>query len=257
MIRKIVNQSNQPNLTLEMENLKKENQALLSQFRLLQEQLQQKKNADEEKNLESEAEKIQKQQAQLAEEANLRKILNEATVSERSHTGEIDDLTPKDMISIMSDVVGKAMEANSQLLESKLEQRFKALTNPLNERLEGTQKALLQMMAENSVGSARSKYKDFDDFREDIGKILQKAPTLSPDEAYLLAKSKKATTVPVQRQVESERPNLSPYPDANNVSEEETDVDVEPEYTSKKAEFQNAAMKAIEKVLSSRKTPNS
>ena len=233
--------------------LQKSNQALLTQNQLLQEQLQQKKSVDEERQLESEAEQVKKQQAQLAEDANLRSILAQATRPDSLGDRDIDELSQKDMIDIVANSVGKALDAQSKLMEQKLSEMLK----PTNERLNGTQKALIEMMAANSVKKARDQYQDFDEYREDVGRILQENPMLSPERAYVLAKAEKSLTTPAQREVASERPNnatpyLQPHQDENAESYEDEEPTEEPSGISTRRDFRDQVSKAIDKVLAGR-----
>lgn len=227
------------------------NTYLEAQARLLHEQLLQKKSDDEETKLQQAADQLKKEQAALEEEANLRKSLSQAFPMQKLSDDQ-DSLKPDQMISIMGDAVGKAIDAQTKLVLSKVSEMMKQNTSSLDSKITGTQEALIKLMAGLSINEAKSQYKDFDEFSPDISKILSSTQGLSPEDAYLLAKSRKASQTPSQRQVETERPNegIQPLSRRETSSREESDQD-QPK-ASAKSIFQEATRKAIDKILAAR-----
>lgn len=201
--------------------------------------------------------KIQQEQAKLKEEADLQKLLNDATQPSKIGVESVDEISQKDMINILAGTVGKALDAQSKLME----QRTAQLVSGLTERIDGTQKVIMEMMARGQVSKAQEKYKDFGEYREDIKKLLTENPNLSPERAYLLAKTEKSMLTPPQQRTETERPVNAPsyYPNTEEEEVEELEEEVEDERTSyvdpRKA-FRDAAMKAIDKVISARQNAN-
>ena len=245
---------NQSQLAELLAEQKKANESLLLQVRLLQEQLNKGKSEDEEKKLQSEAEKIRKDQEALLEEANLRKVLAEASkVGSREEGSDFDELSNKEVLEVLSEALGKSLEAHAKLTKNEI---AKSLTST-NEKLDGTQKVLMQLMAGMSVNQARGKFSDFDKHKEAIGKIISAHPSLTPEDAYLLAKAQEASKVPNKAQAESERPNLNPesliFSNQEETEEEELESETaQGEITNPRVAFRDAASKAIDKVLAAR-----
>jgi hypothetical protein len=67
----------------------------------------------------------------------------------------------------------------------------------------------MSVVAGLGLSEARKKFSDFDDYRQDIGGILEKYPNMDFEDAYIMAKSKRAGTVPPRSQTETERPAAS------------------------------------------------
>lgn len=232
---------------------------LEAQVKLLQEQLLLKKSDDEEIKLQQQAEKLQKEQAVLEEEANLRKTLSQAFPQQRSakvDDDEDDQLKPDQMASIMADAVGKALDAQSKLMLSKVGEVIKRTSEAQDNKITGIQQALIKLVAGMSVDQAKSQFKDFDQFAPDIKEILTNTQGLSPEQAYLLAKAQRSIKSPSQREVETERPNeaAGPYSrereESSLSSREAEDANQQP--LSSKAVFKNAVDKAISKILAAK-----
>ncbi|KKK59537.1 hypothetical protein LCGC14_3033410, partial [marine sediment metagenome] len=62
------------------------------------------------------------------------------------------------------------------------------------------------MIANIGVKDARSKHKDFDEHIPEITEVLNTYPGMDYNDAYLLAKSKKAGALPPRGQIDTEKP---------------------------------------------------
>ena len=65
------------------------------------------------------------------------------------------------------------------------------------------------MHASSGVQAARSQFKDFDDYREDIATVIEAYPGIDIAHAYILAKGIKGAQVPAKNQTDSEKPSRS------------------------------------------------
>lgn len=248
-----LNQDNQKKAKTDQDHqqtdLAEQNKLLQAQLTLYQEQLKQSTDETERNRLEKEAEKFKLQQEALEEEANLRKTLGTAFPTEFTRKPDDDEGEPKlnqqQMISIMGEAVGKAIDANSKLLQSK----FAEIIRTRDEKLDATQNALVKLMANMSVNEARSVYPDFDTYREDIAKVLQATPGLSPDDAYLLAKARKSSSQPGPNVIETERPHTAISRTDEHASPRESD---ESRPRNARRDLREAIGAAIDKTIAAR-----
>lgn len=121
---------------------------------------------------------------------------------------DIDDdkferLTNKQLIDVVADAVDGAIKASNELVKKDLIKQYQKDM----QRLEGLEKATMGVIAHLGLSDVRNKFSDFDEFKEDIGKVMEKYPNIGYEDAYFIAKSKKAGAVPPRSSVESERPD--------------------------------------------------
>ena len=228
--------------------LEQRNQFLETQDKVLREQLQLKLNASEEILLEQEAEKIKKEEEQLKEETNLQRILDDALKTDkRDSDGEPTPLSQKELVAVIAEAVGKATDATAKLTTKEMEKKL----SETNTQIGGMQKVLIDLLSGMSVGQARSEFPDFDEFKEDAARIHRSHPSLSPKDAYLLAKAQKASGMPDKKKIESERPNDIPiYP--SNKGRELSERNESNAPKNPRADFKDAVSDAIDKVLAAR-----
>jgi len=259
-LKKKKDQQNQPPASAkELEEMRTKYASLEAQTKLLQEQLLLKRSDDEESKAQQAAERLQKEQAALEQEADLRKTLSQA-FPQRSAKSDDDDGTEglklSEVTGVMADAVGKAIDAQSKLILSKVGEMMKRTTGELDNKISGTQQALIKLVAGLSVDQAKGQYKDFDEFAPDIRELLSKTQGLSPEDAYLLAKARKASKTPSQQETETERPSQSMLPSSSrdNVPENEEPEEGEQgdHQLSARKVFRDAVSKAIDKQLAAR-----
>ena len=224
---------------------------LKSQVTHLQEQLTQKSDESSQQRLEAAAEKLKLQNEALEEEADLRKTLGTAfPVGPKAvdEDGEPTSLDPQQMVSIMGEAVGKAIDASTKLLEGK----FDKILASRDEKIKNTETAVIRLIAGMSVKEAQESNPDFDTYREDVASILSKTDGLSPQDAYLLAKSRRASTQPDAKKIESERPHssVSRTEDFSTPPSREPAEDTRPRNTRR--DFRDACGKAIDEMLAKR-----
>lgn len=241
-------------------NAKKENQmdkkeptpteiALTSQVKLLQDQLQKIELDRSDAKLEENAERLKKEKDALVREADLRGALSDAFTPDKTGKADVEDLDQKELITIMADAVGSTSVAQGKLILNRVEEMMKET----NEKVLGTQKALVGLMAGMSVNQARSNFKDFDQYKEDIGGILESTSGLSPEDAYLLAKSRRAKDQLTQGEVETEKPSGSmTIASSHQEKKISSGSEEESESMSPKKAFKDAVRTAIDKVLAAR-----
>jgi hypothetical protein len=233
------------------DSLSSENQILKAQLTLLQEQLKQKSDAEEQKRLEMEADRLRQDEEALREEADLQKLLGTAfptAPAQSSYDGEPQALDQKQMISIMGEAVGKAMDANTKLIETKMAK----ILNDRDNKIDETQKALIGLMANMSVNEARSVHKDFDEYKTEVRDILGRVTGLSPEEAFLLAKAQKQSSQPEPNVMSSERPHNAVVRSETHGSSPREQYEEPTRPVSSRRRFQDACSAAIDKVIAAR-----
>ena len=193
---------------------------------------------------------MQSEKAALKEEADLRKTLENAFSTSAKTKGDDEELTQRELVAVLAETMDKATAANSKLILSEVANKIK--------ETDGTVKELKQVMTDllagMSVGQAKAQFKDFDVYAQDAAAILQNTQGLSPADAYMLAKAKKASTIPDKKALETERPTEAVTrhdSDARNVTRENAPID---QPVSSRAAWKIAMSDAIDKVLAARKT---
>lgn len=132
--------------------------------------------------------------------SDIRNLLSEIDIDDTED--KFSQLSNKQLIDVICDAFDTAMGART----SQLEERISANMSPNNERLDKIQKVLMHVIAGLGLQETRAKFQDFDQFKEDIGKVMQTYPGMSYEDAYMLAKTKKAGDVPPRGETEAERP---------------------------------------------------
>lgn len=179
-------------LQKQLEELKNQNQALQTQF-AEQKSSEQKKQHEERAKLEAE------EAAKLAEDADLRKLLS------MPDSDKYDSLTNKDLIDLFTTSLETALDARGKQQNKVLENRLQDLTGEISK----TQRAIMQVATTIDVKDVQKQYTDFDEYQKEAATIMQEIPNISVKDAYLLAKSRKASTTVNQQQVDRERPDTT------------------------------------------------
>ena len=169
---------------------------LQKQIEALNKQIESQKTLDASKRLEEARKQKEEQESKLMQEADIKKALHKEGV-------DIDDLTPSELLSIVGDAFEQAIDAKATLAIQSGDEKV----SQLHDKLTKIENYLISKEASEGVRSARSKFKDFDDYKEDISKLFEQYPGISPTDAYVLAKSRKAGDVPPKSQMDSERPD--------------------------------------------------
>lgn len=201
------------------------------------------------KQKESEQRKIET----LKQEADIKRLLLGDEPKKKVSPDDVDSLRPSEILELVSDAFDKSFEARKTQATMEVEERI----NGLSKHIEDMKAVLLQQMAEKSVSSVRSTYKDFDSHKEDVLKIINEVPGIDVKDAYLLAKARKMTNQPPVNETSSERPD---NPSAQSVKtaprppRRERDAEHDGSARSRSA-FRDILGSAIEKVISTRSYP--
>jgi len=110
-------------------------------------------------------------------------------------------LTQTELLDVIGTAVETAINAKAKTMGDKF-------TVALEESRLGTKKLqeyLMQREAVAQIENAKNEFADFDDYKEDIGKIMMTS-TGTVRDAYLLAKARKAVTAPAKAETDSEKP---------------------------------------------------
>ena len=126
-------------------------------------------------------------------------------MKEQVSSGDIDfdALSNKEMIEIMASAFDNAVDARTKLAVDEANKNNQAIVD----KVAGIEKYLIQREAASGVEAARAKFNDFDNYREDMSKLFEMYPGITPEDAYILAKSKKSSDAPPQKEVETEKPD--------------------------------------------------
>lgn len=164
---------------------------------------------EEDARLAKEAEKMQKEEEVLKQEANIAQILDEALKTEtpaRTAENGSEELSQKDLVGIMAETVGKALEASSKLTMGEMDKKLAES----NKQIVGIQKVVIDLLGSMSVENARKNHPDFDKFAEGTREVHSAHPSLSPEEAYLLNRAKEENKQPDKTKLETEKPSEPP-----------------------------------------------
>jgi len=185
----------------------------------------------------------------LKEEANLRKTL-ETSLASKAPAGEANDeneLSQKEFANVMAEALEKTTAANTALILKEVAKKVGTTDVQIGE----LKNVMTNLLAGISVGQAKSKHKDFDVYAEDASAILKATQGLSPEDAYLLAKVRKASTQPDKDALASERPTEAVTvrdSNATRVPEQHENV----QQLSSRSIFKKAVSDAIDKQVAKR-----
>ena len=183
--------------------------------------------------------------ARLKAEADIKILLSD------TDDKNYNDLSNKEVLDIVATAFDTAMEARTKLATSEID----APLNEINKKIDSLQQYLLKKEAASGIEAARGKFKDFDDYKEDISAIFEKYPGIAVSDAYVLAKGNKVADEPPQSELETERPiNLgtraSEAQDRHDKAEKNKKADTT---ISSRRNFRNLLAEAVEKVTKNRK----
>jgi len=221
----------------EQEQSQKE-QELLMEIENLRKQV-----TTQETNKQSEIEQQKEQELiKLQQEADIKKAFSE------NKEIDLDELTNKEILDIVADAFDKSIEARTKIAIEAASKGNKGIEDKLT-RLE---QYLLKKEAKDGIDGARRKFRDFDDYKDDIAKVFEIYPGILPEDAYIIAKGRKSANVPPQKEVESEKP-MSLGTRADN-AQKRFDERMKKDDSVKlnKRQFRQMLMESAEKVIGSR-----
>jgi len=185
------NQNQSTQLTEELQKILAPMQEAITELKASKEQ--------EAQRLAAEAEA--KRQAKLNSDADLSTLLGGADVSE-SEDDKYEKLSKRQLVEVLTGAIETALEANAVKIKDDISQSL----SPNKDKMAVMEKAIMGILGHMGVQEARSKHEDFDDYKDEISKIMGENAGLSFDDAYLLAKSRKAGAIPPKSQIDSEKP---------------------------------------------------
>ncbi len=135
--------------------------------------------------------------ARLKAESDIKKIL-----AKSDKDTNYDDLTSKEILDIVADAFDTAIDAKTKLATAEIAKPLEDINN----KIESMRKYLLSREAASGVDKARGKFSDFGKYQDEMTEVFKQYPGIEVEDAYLLAKSKKAAGSPAQEDVETEKP---------------------------------------------------
>ena len=180
----------------------------------LQKQIEEQKALDARRVAAKEKVAVDKVAEELAAEADLKNLLkmDDNTPTRENRKGGLDDLSNTELVSVMTDAIQKALEANATISANAQDEKFDRVADSMK----NLQSIVGGIQANLSVNQVRSVHKDFDDYREETLAILKETPNMSIERAYKLAKLEKVEKVPDARFTETERPDNSSFESASD-----------------------------------------
>ena len=112
---------------------------------------------------------------------------------------DLDSLSQAELSKHMIDSVGSILEKGIQRALEPIHDRLDSFDGFVNDR---GREVLSQ-----GIESARSKYKDFDNFQSDMVNLYENPESLSPEDLYVLAKFKKGGFKELGKNLSSEKPS--------------------------------------------------
>jgi len=147
-------------------------------------------------------------QAELEANADLRELLSGGVEDEEiTKEDRLDKLTNAQLVDVIAEAVQTSTDAMIRKATQGIDEKLKAT----NDSIGKVASFLGQMQAAAGMQSARARYPDFDDFREETLAVLKVYPMMGIEDAYLLAKQKKTGASASPRETESERPMRTPF----------------------------------------------
>jgi hypothetical protein len=134
---------------------------------------------------------------------------------------KVNELTNTQLLDVVSDAVEKMFDSRAQIAMKE----FGKNLAEVNERIEKVQGTVMQQLAIQGIEAARREFSDFDKFGPEIQKVVQDYPMLGINDAYFLAKSRKAKDMPSREQLDSERPDSTATRPHTGVDEAKRRVD--------------------------------
>lgn len=201
-----------PSQNQEDSNQQNDQNQLQSQIMSIQQHLQQ--DEERKKRVEAEAMRREEEKKQLEEqqrkqelqaEADLKTLLagndDEKSISRR----DIEDLSNRELLDVVTSSVQKALEAKSQITAGDMDKKVEEVVRSVD----SIKSVLQNMTMRQSVQDARNRFPEFDKRKEDVLAVLNKYPGMEVADAYLLATAARSGEVPPKQSLETERP-LSP-----------------------------------------------
>lgn len=174
---------------------------LQAQIEELQATAKESKDALETLQLETAKAKKLEKEAQLQDDADIKKLFAGAKEEPKKESG-IDDLSPSQLLNVVADGFEKVMVANAEQTKLNIEAASKASEDKLTD----ITSVLQGVVAKLSIDATKSAHTDFEDMRPGMIEVNKKYPGMDAEDMYLLAKSMKAGKQAPAKKVESERP---------------------------------------------------
>jgi len=139
--------------------------------------------------------------SQLAKDSDIGKMLEDLG-DDTAAEDKYDKLSNRQLIDVIAKAVETAMAANAARIKDEIGQT----AAPSGEKVAALEKAVMGIYGTMMVQEARGKYEDFDKYQNEISKIMGETPSLSFEQAYLIAKGQAAGKVPAKKETDSEKP---------------------------------------------------
>lgn len=161
----------------------------------------------------------------------------------------IDNLSNRELLQVISQAVEGAIDGVKENAGKNFEKKFEELGN----QFKTLQNGLTGIAAYINVADARAKFQDFDQYRPQIGAIIEKYPNMAIQDAYVLAKANVVGNAPPVNVTASERPtNIVTSPENNRVTPERVVNQINNvQQPSPKLRFRGLLDQAIDRVLKS------
>lgn len=143
------------------------------------------------------------QQAKLNKDADIAGMLDDANLSDATGDDKYENLSKRQLVDVLAGAMETALEANATKIKGDIAKTLSADTA----KVDVIQKTVMAILGKMGVDESRNKHSDFDEYKDDISKIMGEVPGISFERAYLLAKSEKAGELPPKNQIDAEKPD--------------------------------------------------
>jgi hypothetical protein len=150
------------------------------------------------KTVDAEAEK----RAELDAASDLKSMLDNIGEEVEDDEDKYERLSKKQLVEVICTAMDSALGATGERLKGDMVKSMK----PSDDKVARMEKVLMSVVAGLGVKAARDKFKDFDEYKKGMEDAMTKYPGIDFDDAYYIAKSKKAGSVPPKAAMETEKP---------------------------------------------------
>ena len=185
------------------EQISEKEKALTAELAVIQAE-NAKMKLEAEAKLEAKTEKeAEEAKAELEEQADMKKFFADATKDENlAKDKTADDLTPTEVLNIISE----AFEASSKAQAEQAESKFEAIVKASDEKFNKLATVLHGVVAKSNVDNVKSQHADFEEVKPWMIKVNEKYPGMDTEDMYQMGKSWMGVENAPTNKAASERP---------------------------------------------------
>lgn len=145
-------------------------------------------------------------QAQLNKDADIATMLSDTNTADAGED-KLEQMSKRQIVDLLAGAMETALEANAVKIKNDIG-HSKAKDD---EKIAVIEKAVYAILGKMGVQESRGKHKDFDDYKDDISKIMGEIPGITFERAYVLAKGEAGAKGTHKSETDSEKPTNTPW----------------------------------------------